>query len=160
LAELSQRLGSEYTRLFRGIKRGYGPPPPYESVYRGERRVIGEVTLDVMRMYRKAGFNIIDETAGPQDYLGTELKFMSFLSHDEMNAWHTRNSEEAKRLLEKEKEFLDKHLLQMVSQFSRGLIAETRETFYTSVARLTEEFTRMDSKNIEFLLKSLRKNVE
>ncbi|MEE8323978.1 MAG: molecular chaperone TorD family protein, partial [Candidatus Bathyarchaeia archaeon] len=61
LKELAQRLTIEFTRLLRGIKRGYGPPPPYESLYKGEKRVIGEVTRDVMRMYQKAGFGIIDK---------------------------------------------------------------------------------------------------
>ena len=27
-------LRKEFTRLFRGIQEGYGPPPPYESRYR------------------------------------------------------------------------------------------------------------------------------
>jgi TorA maturation chaperone TorD len=73
------RLAVEFTRLFRGIKEGYSPPPPYESVYRGEGRVMGNYTLMVMKKYRDAGFLIIDKYPGPQDYIGTELKFMSFL---------------------------------------------------------------------------------
>jgi TorA maturation chaperone TorD len=150
--ELAQRLTIEYTRLLRGIKRGYGPPPPYESLYKGENRVIGEVTRDVMRMYQRAGFGIIDKNTGPQDYIGAELKFMSFLCHKEMEAWKKDKVVEAKSCLELEKEFLNKHLLYMSSRFSKDMVNEAKEKFYIAVAKLTEKFTITDDENIDFLL--------
>ena len=61
LQELSERLGVEFTRLFRGVKEGYGPPPPYESVYMGEGRVIGEATLEVMRFYTECGLGLMED---------------------------------------------------------------------------------------------------
>jgi TorA maturation chaperone TorD len=152
LDELSQQLSIEYTRLFRGIQKGYGPPPPYESIYRGERRVIGEVTLDVINMYRQANFTVIDETAGPQDYLGTELKFMSYLCHDEMNAWKQQHYHNVKRFLNLEHEFLEKHLLLLVPPFTRKIVTEAREKFYLSIVRLTDEFTTMDFQIVTYLL--------
>ncbi len=152
LKELAQRLTIEFTRLLRGIKRGYGPPPPYESLYKGENRVIGEVTRDVMRMYQKAGFGIIDKNTGPQDYIGAELKFMSFLCHKEMEAWKQDNVVEAKSCLELEKEFLNKHLLYMASRFSKDMVNDAKEKFYIAVAKLTEKFTITDDENIVFLL--------
>jgi TorA maturation chaperone TorD len=150
--ELSQKLTIEFTRLLRGIKRGYGPPPPYESLYKGENRVIGEVTRDVMRIYQKAGFGIIDEKAGPQDYIGAELKFMSFLCHKEMEAWKKNDVVEAKSCLELEKEFLNNHLLHMTSRFSKEITIEAKEKFYIAVAKLTEKFTITDVENIDFVL--------
>jgi TorA maturation chaperone TorD len=156
--ELAQRLTIEFTRLLRGIKRGYGPPPPYESLYKGENRVRGEVTRDVMRMYQKAGFGIIDKNAGPQDYIGVELKFMSFLCHKEMEAWKKDNVVEAKSCLELEKEFLKRHLLHMVSRFSKDVTIEAKEKFYIAVAKLTEKFTITDDENINFLLNNVIDN--
>src|SRR5512134_1478689 len=41
------RLAAEHTRLFGGVQPGYGPPPPFESVHRGER-LLGDSTQDVL----------------------------------------------------------------------------------------------------------------
>ena len=41
---LEERLAAEHLRLFGGVTHGYGPPPPYESVWRGEGRVMGATT--------------------------------------------------------------------------------------------------------------------
>ncbi|MFQ5711841.1 MAG: molecular chaperone [Candidatus Geothermarchaeales archaeon] len=153
--ELSQRLVVEFTRLFRGIKKGYGPPPPYESVYRGEGRVVGEVTLEVMKIYSEAGFGIIDEYAGPQDHIGAELKFMSFLCYREMEAWENEKVKDGKRCLEMEKKFLDEHLLQLIPEFCGRVEEEAKEEFYVGVARLTERFVLMDAENIEIMLKGI-----
>jgi TorA maturation chaperone TorD len=160
MEELSIQLMIEFTRLFRGIKKGYGPPPPYESIYRGERRVIGQVTLDVMQMYQNANFVFSDAYyTGPLDYLGVELQFMAFLCQSEMDAWKNNKDDEAKKYLELEKKFLKLHLLQIVPKFSRNVVQQATEKFYIGVVKLTERFTTMDVDNINFLLKNLSENI-
>ena len=152
IQDLSERLAIEFTRLFRGIKKGYSPPPPYESVYRGEGRVMGETTLSVMKFYSEAGFGIIDESEGPQDYIGVELKFMSLLCYREMESWKNGKINEGKRYLELEKRFLEEHILQWIPSFCRKIENEAKEEFYVAVARLTEEFIKTDFENLEVLL--------
>ena len=160
MEELSTKLMIEFTRLFRGIKKGYGPPPPYESIYRGERRVIGQVTLDVMQMYQDANFVFSDDYyTGPLDYLGVELQFMAFLCQSEMDAWKNNKDDEAKKYLELEKKFLKLHLLQIIPNFSRNVVQQAIEKFYIGVVKLTERFTTMDADNIDFLLKNLSENI-
>lgn len=56
--EVLDILGVDWTRLFRGIKKGYGPPPPYESVWRGEGRIMGEWTRKVLESYHQAGIGM------------------------------------------------------------------------------------------------------
>ena len=153
--ELSRRLSIEFTRLFRGVKKGYGPPPPYESVYRGEGRVLGEVTLEVMRAYLEAGFGLIDEYAGPQDYIGTELRFMSFLCYKEMESWKGGKPDDGKRYLEMEIKFLNEHLFQFVARFYEKVKEEAREEFYVGVLELTKGFIEMEIKGIELILKEI-----
>ena len=150
--ELSKALSVEFTRLFRGIKKDYGPPPPYESVYRGEGRVMGETTLSVLRFYSEAGIGIIDESEGPQDYIGVEMKFMSLLCYKEMESWKNRKIEDGMRYLKLEKKFLEEHILKWVPDFCRRIEVEAREDFYAAVARLTEKFIRVDAENLEILL--------
>jgi len=152
LESLSTRLSVDFTRLFRGIKEGYGPPPPYESVYRGEGKVLGESTLAVMRKYAEAGFGIIEEYAGPQDYIGTELKFMSLLCYKDMKAWEEREADEGKKCLEMERRFLNDHLLQWVPNFCKEVEERASEKFYVAIAVLTESFIKKDAKILEMLL--------
>ncbi len=160
MEENSTQLMVEFTRLFRGIKKGYGPPPPYESIYRGERRVIGQVTLDVMQMYQNANFVFSDDYyTGPLDYLGVELQFMAFLCQSEMDAWKNNKDDEAKKFLELEKKFLNLHLLQIIPKFSEKVVQQATEKFYISVVKLTERFTTMDIDNIDFLLNNLNGNI-
>ncbi len=160
MEDLSTKLMIEFTRLFRGIKKGYGPPPPYESIYRGERRVIGQVTLDVMQMYQDANFVFSDDYyTGPLDYLGVELQFMAFLCQSEMDAWKNNKADEAKKYLELEKKFLRLHLMQIVPKFSRNVVQQATEKFYIGVVKLTERFSTMDADTIDFLLKNLSENI-
>ncbi len=156
IQDLSERLAVEFTRLFRGIKKGYSPPPPYESVYRGEGRVMGETTLSVMKFYSEAGFGIIDENEGPQDYIGVELKFISMLCYKEMESWKNGKINEGKRYLELEKRFLKEHILQWIPGFCKIIENEAKEEFYVVVARLTEEFIKIDAGNLEVLLDELK----
>ena len=156
LDELAERLAIEFTRLFRGIKKGYSPPPPYESVYRGENRVMGEATLAVMKFYNEAGFGIIEEEEGPQDYIGVELKFMSLLCYREMRAWEERNVEKARKYMELERRFLREHILQWIPTFCQVVEAEAKEQFYVGVAKLTRRFVEIDAENLEKLISEIK----
>ncbi len=134
--EAITQLEKEYTRLFRGLREGYGPPPPYESVYR-ENRLFGDSTSAVMRQYQNAGFGAIDEDAGPQDHIGVELKFMSLLCYQEYNAWKNDNSKQALQTIEQQKAFLGQHLMTWLPEFCKRLINESQLNFYSIIAKLT-----------------------
>jgi TorA maturation chaperone TorD len=152
--QLAGRLAVEFTRLFRGIKEGYGPPPPFESVYR-ESGLIGEITLAVITRYHEAGFGAIDESTGPQDHIGVELKFMSLLCYKERNAWAQEQTDEAIVSLKLQKRFLDEHLLCWVPSYCRRIQEETKESFYSGVAMLTEWASCRDSQHINMLLQEI-----
>lgn len=153
--QLAERLAVEFTRLFRGIKENYGPPPPYESVYR-ESGLVGEITLAVITRYLEAGFGTIDESAGPQDHIGVELKFMSLLCYKERNAWAQEQTDEAITSLKLQKRFLDEHLLCWVPSYCRRIQEETKESFYSGVAMLTEWANCGDSQHINMLLQEIK----
>ena len=54
IPDLAEKLGVDRTRLYRGVAPGYGPPPPYESVWSsgGEGTAILQAVAGV---YREAG---------------------------------------------------------------------------------------------------------
>ncbi|MBI4184122.1 MAG: molecular chaperone TorD family protein [Proteobacteria bacterium] len=150
-AGLAARLAVEYTRLFRGLKEGHGPAPPYESVHR-ESRLMGETTLAVMRAYNEAGFGTIDSALGPQDHIGAELRFMSMLCFDEGSAWDTGTSREAVVILGRERRFLDEHLLRWVPDYCRVLAKESREPAYAAIASLAGQEVSLDAETVRGVL--------
>ena len=136
LAGLSGRLSQEYTRLFRGIQDQLGPPPPFESLYRGQA-LMGDLTLAVMQRYEAAGFAAVVPEAGPQDHLGAELRFLALLCFREAEAWRAGDGEAAYLRIAQQRAFLDEHLLAWLSDYAGRIARESREPFYAATARLT-----------------------
>lgn len=131
-----ERLLVEHTRLFSGLREGYGPPPPFESVHR-ESRVLGDSTVAVLRAYAAAGFGTIHADAGPQDHLGVELRFMALAAHEEMAAWSRGDAFTALANLAHQGAFLEQHLHAWVPGYCRRLAEQAHEPFYIEIAKLT-----------------------
>jgi TorA maturation chaperone TorD len=138
---LTQRLCMEYTRLLRGLRKDQGPPPPYESVYRGQNPC-GDVTLAVRQRYRDAGFADVEPGAGPQDHVAAELRFLGLLAFREAEAWDAGDIEGALRRVGQQQGFLDVHLLAWLPTLVAHIEAAAQAPFYRSVARLTLAFAR------------------
>lgn len=130
-----QALAVEHTRLFLGLKEGSVPPPPFESAWR-EGLEAGEALAQVSRSYADAGFADIDLSAGPQDHLGVELKFMAILALREAEAWQQEDEEAATEWLSQQQAFLDRHLLAWVPRWADALAQRTQEKIYWALARL------------------------
>lgn len=144
---MSEDLQAEFTRLFLGIREGYGPPPPYESLHR-EGRLMGESTEAVLSHYRDQGFGVIDEAVGPQDHIGAELKYLAFLCYRESEAWMQGDSEGGKACLAAQGEFLDRHLLRWAPDYCQLVQTETGVPFFRAVAELTAITIDQDSRQV------------
>ncbi|GAH03838.1 unnamed protein product, partial [marine sediment metagenome] len=69
------RLKVDYARLFVGPYSLLAPP--YGSVYlEGERRIMGDSTLNVLAMYRETGLDIAQDFNDAPDHIAAELEFM------------------------------------------------------------------------------------
>ncbi len=143
-------LQVHFTKLFRGVKRGYGPPPPYESLYRGENSVFGEWTLRVMAFFHDCGFGIIDDSVGPPDHITSELKFMSMLCIKE-NESRKQNDSSYLQWMEKELRFLDEHIFQWVPHYC-SLIEQENDGFYSIIARITRKWIESDFDFLKLML--------
>ena len=131
-----ETLAVEYTRLFSGVKPGYGLPPPYESVHRRDSEAT-EIGLAVKTHYASAGLDPTD--AGlPPDHLGVEFKFLSLLCYAESGAWHDGRKAEALQTLGVERSFLDEHLLQWAPGYCEQARAESRHDFYRKLTELAQ----------------------
>jgi len=147
--DLATGLAVERTRLLRGVKPGYGPPPAYESVYAssGEQPVM-QATMSVRQAYAEAGVGLPEEVRDQPDFIGFELDFMRHLTAQEAEAWKKGGQEEASNLLKAERAFLDDHLARWVPRFCDVMEKEARLGFYQGIAKLTKGFVLDEAETV------------
>lgn len=146
---LGQRLALEYTRLLRGIREGIGPPPPFESLYRGGG-LMSDTAQSVRGHYVAAGFGEIAPEAGPQDHLGAELRFLALLSFREAEAWEAADEDAVLGRREAQRRFLVQHLMVWLPGYAERIGSESKEPFYRAVADLALAFAEQVQADLEF----------
>lgn len=152
LREIKELLSVDRTRLFRGLMPGYGPPPPYESVYLGNPEApFFQAASEVASLYAKVGVGFSPRIQEQADYIGVETDFMRILTEREAAAWKD-TPEEALRWLLVEQEFLRDHLLRWVPNFCEIVVREAESDFYRGVAMLTHGFLTSDLEWVKHLL--------
>ena len=105
--------------------------PPYGSIYLdGERRVMGESTMEVLRFYREAGLDIAEDFKQPPDYIVTELEFVYYLI-----AKHLETNDE--QWLVQMETFLNKYLVKWSGEFINRINENAKNLFYKNLAHLT-----------------------
>lgn len=108
LPAMTRALSVEYCRLVLGP---YSLPcPPYGSVYLDGGQVMGPSAVDALSRYRQEGLRVATGWAEPPDHIGVELEFMAQLSARYCAAADSRRYEEARHLLNAQREFLRDHL--------------------------------------------------
>ncbi len=138
--EDSVSLESEFVCLFRGLRRGTSPPPPYESVYMDGGHVYGPSTDLVGRTYDE--FSLGRQDNEPPDHLALELDFMRFLCEEEAEAW--QSGEVPQYWLLAEQRFLGEHLGRWASAFCGKVREWCRTGFYSGVVDITESWISCD----------------
>lgn len=121
----------DFTHLF---SEPAGHLPPYESLYNyplwDMSRLWGKATEEVQKFYQSAGLVIDEEIDLVPDHLSVELLFMSYLIEH--------------GFIEKQKGFLERHLLAWVPEYCDEIRKHARTTFYKEVAALLKEFILID----------------
>lgn len=148
-ADLREEVEVEYTRLFRGLKRGYSPPPPYESVYREEEvRIFGEVTGVVRNQYRRQGFDLTpDQSSEPSDHISIELEFMHLLCSKEAEMMDARDDEAVSALRQAQREFLEEHLMTWTPSLRQDVEKFDRGGLFSGLLRFAEGWLDFDYRN-------------
>lgn len=146
-AEGELALQVDWTRLFRGVAKGYSPPPPYESVYK-EGLLGGQTSQAVARVYAASGLGVTDKSNEMPDYIGVELKFMSTLASEESKAWGSDPSG-ARKIIGEEKAFMHQHMLQWIPRFCGEAKKLAKTKFYGSVADVIRSILNWDQQLVE-----------
>jgi TorA maturation chaperone TorD len=150
-------LGVDRTRLLRGIKPGYGPPPPYESVYAGtEQAPLMEASASVVQAYADAGVGLAEGVHDQPDFIGFELDFMRHLTEKEARAWVSEDRGEVIRVLENERAFLEQHIVAWIPRFCDVMLEEARTDFFRGIARLTKGYVLDEASKTKELLEEAR----
>ncbi len=154
-SHLAERLCIEHTRLFRAIQKHYGPPPPYESLYRGAE-LMGPPALAVRAAYAKAGLSGVVPADGLPDGLDTELKFLALLAFNEGEAWAVGASQQAIGHIERQRAFLDTHLLCWLPAYAQRIESEAREPFYSAALAMMHDYAKQARAELDDLTAELQ----
>ncbi len=136
--QAGQTLEIEYNRLFVGPGRPQAPP--YESVYRDPRGLMGATVQAVARQYAQAGLGMSADHHDLPDHVATELGFMAYLAQQEAES----NGQEAEAWAGQERAFLQDHLGTWLPHFCHRVQEASRHPFYTALAELTSTFVGLD----------------
>ncbi len=128
---------------------------PYESFYTREDGMIESGGANpVLQYYNDLGFRVNYERARvvSADHIGVELEFMRLLTQAQKEAEEANDSQAVQDLLQKQKEFMQEHLLQFAPMYLINVSEQARTPFYKDAAKLALEFLLED---FEYLHKEL-----
>ena len=134
-------LKVDFSKLFVGPYKLFAAP--YGSVYLdGERKIMGDSTLDVKNRYREAGLDTAKNFKDTPDHITAELEFMYYLIFKEIEAFSNSDTETAIGFIQKQKSFLEDHLMAWMPEFANSIIEYAENTFYPNLAKATETFLK------------------
>lgn len=149
-----ENLVADYTYLFIGPDKL--PSPPWESVYRGEKRLVfGEHTIQVRRAYREYKLQPGRLNQDPDDHIGYELDFMYQLNEKIIQRLKKGNIPAIKKILISQRDFLNNHLSKWVQEFTQDMGKSARTDFFKGFAMILEGFIKHEIKEINPLFKEL-----
>lgn len=119
--------------------------PPYESIHRDAgRRLMGDSTVSVKRLYNSLGLHVSQQFKDLPDHLSAELEFMYFLSLNE--AKFEENGNGGRGLCRKfERKFLEDHMLRWIPEFVECMESSSGSEFFTTLSRFASGFVREDA---------------
>ena len=148
--QLRTLLAVQETWLFKGMAPGYGPPPPYETVYRRPGAgADAETMLNLRRYYREAAAELSPDPRERLDHLGMELDFMRFLCEEESRLWGSGDAGEAARYRRIQRRFLVEHLVAWAPEYCQRILAERCESFFHGVVKVLSGFLAEDTALLE-----------
>jgi putative dimethyl sulfoxide reductase chaperone len=154
-------LAVDYVRAFIGTGRdGDGAAYPYESIYTSPEHLIMQDSRDeVLALYRSEGMGKDDSFTEPEDHVALELSFMAHLNRRALELFESGSEREGIDYLNKQKAFLDGHLLNWVPAFCDNIAKFAQEPLYLGLAKVTRGFLAVDKAVLDDLLVDLAETV-
>lgn len=134
----NEDLTVEYSKLFVGPFELLAPP--YGSVYLEGRRVMGDSTMEVIKVYQKEGLSRSDDFKDLPDHIAVELEFMSYLIYKGIESLEKSDLNTAQKFKERQEDFLNAFLRRWVQAFCEKIKNGTENGFYTALADCVSTF--------------------
>lgn len=148
-------LAVEYATIFLGVRRG-DSACPYESVYTSPLRLVMQEARDqVLKIYREEGLDRAKEFHEPEDHIAFELEFMAYLCQKTTEALKAGDKVGASGHLNKQKDFLERHLMPWVPTFCTDVQRIAELDFYKAVAKITIGYLGMEQDVISELIEEI-----
>lgn len=136
LEDATEQLKIDYTRLFIGPYAMLAPP--YESVYLSEGyKIMGECTMQVVEIYRKAGFELSEEYNDAPDHIATELEFVYILMSKIEEGNLSGDATVSARYQGLLYELIMNHLSHWIDELTDRILKHAENSFYRSLANIT-----------------------
>lgn len=151
----------------------------YESIYRSEKQIMGDTTMEVKHGYNDAGYVIsLKHGNDPPDDVKLELEFMFRLCDDGIEEWKKGNS--AEEYLKMQQEHLKNHMIEWIPYLCDDLYKEefkvdlgkkfhydeeiarryeeevVEADFYRGMAKITKAMLEHDYNQIDAMIKEAR----
>lgn len=137
----------EYTHLFL-LPEGVHP---YESVYRGKKKLLMDKPWEeVRKFYRRLGVIKDKDELHPEDHISTELGFMSFMSYLTLES--LIEDKDIIVLVKLQVEFIENHLLKWVPQLKENIIENKYSDIYKPVILLVNDFINTDLEKLKEII--------
>jgi anaerobic sulfite reductase subunit A len=140
-------LAVDYAKVFygAGIVDSRNAAYPYESIYTSDRRLVMQEARDEMfHLLQSKDIGVKKGYDIPEDHLFIQLEFMAFMCKEALNAINENDERTAQLLIEDQKEFIEKHLMNWVPEFSEDVKKFAQTDFYKGLATVAERFIKMD----------------
>jgi TorA maturation chaperone TorD len=130
-----EALKADYTRLFIGL--GTVLAPPWESVHLSrEKLLFQEQTLEVRQWYHRFGLVTEKLNKEPDDHIGLELSFLSYLSSLCLKAMAENDAARLEQILQAKRQFISEHTLKWAPGWCEQVEENASTDFYSGLAKL------------------------
>lgn len=139
-----QELLLDYTRLFLGPVDILAKP--YGSVWLDREQILmKESTLDLLELYRNAGFEMDEEFQELPDHIAAELEYLYLLVFRENEALRAGDVTSLEQTGELKRQFLKHHLGRWIVPFTAAVRSNAQTDFYRHLASLTESVLKQEA---------------
>ncbi len=114
-----------------------------------------EARDEILAAYRAEGLDRADEFNEPEDHIALEFEFMAYLCQNTLDALQKPEDEKALDYLEKQKTFLEEHILNWVPDFCRDVEQLAQTDFYKAASKITQGYLHLEHAMIGELLREI-----
>ncbi len=154
--DLSNALGVDRTRLYRGISPSYGPPPPYEAVWTKRSSSVTAVLQAIAGFYQEDGMAISPNAKDRLDFVGVEMDCLYQLATREAASWDLGDEAKASQLLDRQNLFLHEHLGDWLPAFVEKALTMAQTNFYRGHLIMLRGLVAEEKERMQALLDELR----